>query len=88
MSQPKSNLPMLIVGFLILALGAFFGLNLTQQSSSEVTAQNSGAESVVEQAQEAAGEAAQDAAKVAEQAAEDAKSALAPAAGSSEPAKQ
>jgi len=82
MSQQKSNLPMIITAFIFLALAGYFGINLIQKSSPEISAQNQNntleraqqsTQEAVENAQEAANEAAQDASQMIEQVADDAK---------------
>jgi len=59
MSQQKSNLPMLVIGFLILVIAAVFGLQMTDaQQGDNITAEApSPAESAFDSVQQSANEA-------------------------------
>ena len=57
MSEKKSNMPMIIAGFVIIALAAFFGISQSnQQNQPNVTAEAPSPEQSMENAKQAAGE--------------------------------
>ncbi|MFW0776886.1 MAG: hypothetical protein ACN2B6_04105 [Rickettsiales bacterium] len=86
MSQQKSNLPMLVIGFLILVIAAVFGLQMTDsQQGDSITAEapspaesafdsvQQSANEAFDSAQQAASDAANEAADAADQVAQDVK---------------
>ncbi len=89
MSEKKSNLPMIVIGFVILAIAAFFGLNMGKPSDQTVTAEQQqspapagsfekaeqAAKEATDKAQEAAAQAAQGAAQATQNAADQAQQA-------------
>ena len=70
MSKPSSNLPVIIIGFLLLAVAFIFVSNMGQDASQDNITAEAPADDAFERARQAAGEAVDKAQEAAGQAAE------------------